>query len=803
MSVLVHAGLLMATGTAAAAALIPALNKSFMGDVKRDWLGGQVEFDSVEPDNVTIRLKSGRYCRIVAIEGVSYDAMVPQEVISLSEARGTAFGRLAGAGITARIFAIKRQAPVRYKGEWPEGNVEEIGKAEEKKYSRTFAIGWFVMLDSTNRQTLHKEGEGFISLMQKFKATYLSVKRDTEKEDDYVAAASAMKCTIPEFVNYLMTGDMVYGINWIRENMSFDLGNSNLSISDNGDIKTSTPHDHLQRMIAVRRWPEDVSGMIVGDLLRIPHEIELSHVVLPEGKKKVQLLLNQKAGELEKFSALGGDTTAEDFHEYVEVLSKDSNINSLKTEFVVCLRTKDEKEMEKALSAVEEVLGRYRVIYNRETSAVGVLWFNRMPAPKHKQGRILRPLRILTTNIGPMWPFNSMISGNVASPWGDSAVRLFTGSSGQSYRFQFHASAAPQSVGHYLVLAPTGGGKTTIMMHLLSGLMKFKNVRSYVFDSREGTRFSIEAMGGNYKSFDTLDLNPLDVDDTPENRNRIGTMVKAMIPAHVNDENMKEMVDAVINFTFTAKPHNRTFNQIFPLAFPRDEPATKSFLQWVVDKKHNKGLYHHVFNAKKDGLNEALGKAQITGINMNEALGNPELGPPVVTHIMNKISDTAKALAGENVGGFNIFIDEAAKLLENAGFRGAVVEMYREYRKLNGVVGMAFQDPSALHKSGIAEAVIDNTSTLIIFPNPQARAEDYAAFNLNEEQIAFITTTHKGRKVLVVRRDGPSGLDETVVLDADLGWLGESMRFYKSGPDAVKKMVRLQKSHPENWRDLI
>jgi len=374
---------------------------------------------------------------------------------------------------------------------------------------------------------------------------------------------------------------------------------------------------------------------------------------------------------------------------------------------------------------------------------------------------MLRPLRLMNGNLAAIWPFHAIVTGNPKSPWGDQPVRLLPGTSGQPYAFQFHASEQPQSIGHYLVVAPSGGGKTTLMMHLLAGLTKFPNVRSYIFDSREGARFMVEALGGHYQSFEKLALNPLDVDDTQANRHRISLILKSILGEQAGEDDVGRIIDQILSTTFATQRKHRTLNDIFPLAFPKGSESRKVFRPWVTDPSGREGIYSHIFNAPTDTLREVLGKAQITGINMNQALADPTLG---------------------------------------ATFRKAAVEMFREYRKLNGIVGMAFQDPAALHASGVAEAIIDNTCTLILFPNPLAMADEYAPFNLNEEHLAFLTDRHEGRKVLIVRRDGPSGLDETVVLDIDLAWLGTATRFYRSGIDAVRELAEAQANHPDDWQ---
>ncbi len=232
----------------------------------------------------------------------------------------------------------------------------------------------------------------------------------------------------------------------------------------------------------------------------------------------------------------------------------------------------------------------------------------------------------------------------------------------------------------------------------------------------------------------------------------------------------------------------------------------KAFAKWVTDDKGNVGLHSHVFNAPHDSLGGFLNQSHMVGINMNEALDDPVLGPPVVAHISAAISKVAAA----NSNGFTIFIDEAAKLLQNQGFRNLAMEMFREYRKLNGTVGLAFQDPAALFRCGAAEAFIENTSTFLFFPNSLASAQSLEPFNLNAEQIAFITgegdkqerrPQGRKRRVLVVKRDAATNFDESAIIDVDLRPLGEALRFYRAGTDANRDLAKLKQQWGETWLD--
>jgi type IV secretion system protein VirB4 len=296
-----------------------------------------------------------------------------------------------------------------------------------------------------------------------------------------------------------------------------------------------------------------------------------------------------------------------------------------------------------------------------------------------------------------------------------------------------------------------------------------------------------------------LALNPLDCgDDTDRNRHRITTIIRAML-GDFEEDGMEDIISTMLDMAFAVDPPHRTFNELFQASFPKNSKVRNRFADWVnVPEIGLKGLYSHVFNAAHDSLSSVLNQSHLIGINMNEALKDERLGPPVVAHISQAIREAAKTKHG-----FNIFIDEAANLLQNDGFRHFAMEMYREFRKLNGAVGLAFQDPSALAKSGIADAVLDNTSTLIFFPNANASIESLAPFNLNGEQLDFCRggpASKGGRRVLIVQRDAADGISESAIVDVDLTPLTDILRFYRAGTDANRHLAALKARWGAQWQ---
>src|SRR3546814_19697408 len=88
-------------------------------------------------------------------------------------------------------------------------------------------------------------------------------------------------------------------------------------------------------------------------------------------------------------------------------------------------------------------------------------------------------------------------------------VRFFRTPSGQAYAFPFHVVAERQTPGNFLVMSPTGGGKSTVIAHFLGGLAKFAGVRRHLFDSNEVDRYMVDTMCVIYMGFGLLQMTPL------------------------------------------------------------------------------------------------------------------------------------------------------------------------------------------------------------------------------------------------------------------------------------------------------
>lgn len=773
----------------AGAAVIPALQRKVFGSVKEDWLAGELKLDTVR-DGVTVINKDGSQTRAWQIRGISYDAKLDAEQISLLLMRTQLIRDLGRLGLSVRLVASKRRRPLDVAATWPCETLAEIGAAEAARYTSSHEVDWYLIASGHSAQALMDADQKIVSILTTYEAVALRQPEDLTQP-----------CPLTGLLNGLVCGEYRRDLLPQSSNLSGAIHGAEMKFDrDTGTIRAEGEERAFMRVISITQWPDTVSGRWMGQLLGLDADLEISQVCEPWDTNRAIAVMKREENAL-SHSWLRNPTKQEE----VEIILNGLNAGTMVlfvSQMQVIARASSPEALDTLVRQITAILGTLRIAYAVETSGAPAVWFSRLPeAAKptvYPGGKLMRPLTLRDENIAALWPLVHAASGMPANPFGKGAVRLFRTLSGQVYQFQFHVSDKPQSRGNFVVFAPPGGGKSTLILHLLGGLAKWPGVLSVVLDSKEGARFMVEALGGLYQGFDQLALNPLDVGpESQRNRQRIYSILTAMCGSMALSSDDKAHLDHAVDLAFRLDPPHRTLTEIFDLSFPQNMDLRRQMARWVVDPKGHRGQYSHVFNAPHDSIGGLL-RNHLVGINMNEALDDPDLGPPIVAHLAQALSQSA----AEASRGFVIFIDEAAKLMQNPGFAALAAEMYREYRKLDGAVGMAFQDPAALLRSPVAEAIIEGSATMIFMPNAQANPEQLTHLGLNEEQVAFVcgrTVTAGQRQALVLRRDAASGLDESAILDVNLSYLGDALRFYRAGTEPNRHLSNLKAQWGDQW----
>ncbi|MHA1549856.1 MAG: hypothetical protein ACTSXV_00195, partial [Alphaproteobacteria bacterium] len=421
-------------------------------------------------------------------------------------------------------------------------------------------------------------------------------------------------------------------------------------------------------------------------------------------------------------------------------------------------------------------------------------WFSQFPT----YDKYPRLYKVLSRGAGCAINFEKLPTGFSGNDWGEGAISRFPTSQGTMYQFQFHVNSGVAAPGHTVVIGPTGQGKTTLYAFLAGQAMRYPDLKVFFFDRHRGVEIFTHAVGGSYLTFsgnqkdeDTsygkqTFLNPLHIDDTPENRAFLRQWIKGITFLNAPADS-REVADAeaeiaravTTNFEYL-HPDQRLISNLYKSCFSPNGHMRRELKRWIDPEQ-----YGPIFNSASDNLDLS---SQFTAFDFTYIFNDKTLAPAVISYIMNQI----QTLTGKSGQPSLIVIDETAPMLEHPLFRQNFITGLQEGRKKRQAYLAAFQQPNIIDKLGVGEAIRGQCQTVIFFRNPQATEADYAGWNLTEKELAFIQGKlyPEMRYAILVSRPVNN---ESVILNVELGGLGPYLQIFNSGRKQVILAQELRK----------
>ncbi|MBP9999731.1 MAG: hypothetical protein KBT14_03525 [Proteobacteria bacterium] len=452
------------------------------------------------------------------------------------------------------------------------------------------------------------------------------------------------------------------------------------------------------------------------------------------------------------------------------------------------------QDLEKYIKEFKKISASFGVSPIVETFASRVSWFSVIPG----FDVFPRTFKLLSKTAAVSIPMDYSPRGFANSDWGPGPLVVFPTASGTPYQFQFHVSDKPVAVGHTLTIGPTGGGKTTLYSFLIAQALRHQKLKAFFFDRNKGAEIFTLAVGGKYitmqgrgknqdnvnQSFETH-LNPFKMPDTVANRAFLRRWL-AMISGQTDAVSADEIARAVsVNFDYLSDK-DRKLSNLWESCFSSGGKMRESLKKWVDDLQ-----YGEIFNEDSDTLDL---QARLTTFDFTDILQDPELAPAVISYILHRINNTTVSGGNPSL----IMIDETAPMLENKMFRDNFIKGLQEGRKNRQAYMAAFQRANVLDKLGIGDVVRGQAQTVIFFRNPAANISDYEHWNLNPLEMAFIqgkAYPNLQRAVLLSRPVN----GESVILNTELGGLGNLLRLFESGRPSVLLAEELYKLHGSSF----
>ncbi len=434
------------------------------------------------------------------------------------------------------------------------------------------------------------------------------------------------------------------------------------------------------------------------------------------------------------------------------------------------------EELTEYVDEFKKISASFGVSPIQENFATKVSWFSMVPG----FDTFPRTFKMLSRAAAISIPMSSAPRGISDSDWGNGPLVVFPTAQGTPYQFQFHVSSAPAAVGHTLTIGPTGGGKTTLFSFLIAQSLRHKKLKAFFFDRNKGAEIFTLAVGGKYitmqgkeKSDTTFltHLNPLKMPDTVANRAFLRRWF-AMISEQNDAISSDEIARAVsVNYDYLSDK-DRMLKNLWESCFSSAGKMRPALKKWVDPLQ-----YGDIFNEDSDTLDL---QSRLTTFDFTDILQDAVLAPAVISYILHRINNTTVSGGNPSL----IMIDETAPMLENKMFRDNFITGLQEGRKNRQAYMVAFQRANVLDKLGIGDVVRGQAQTIMFFRNPAADASDYEHWNLNPLEMAFIqgkAYPNLKRAVLLSRPVN----NESVILNTELGGLGNMLRLFESGRSSV------------------
>ena len=541
---------------------------------------------------------------------------------------------------------------------------------------------------------------------------------------------------------------------------------------------TSGDEESFSALISFRASPDYLDEDFFNTVSTIQTEMICMNGFGMMSNSAIEAALRQRKTTAESDS----DSTTEQIDEANRAMDENvSGTQSMVNYYpMFALFAKSEEELNKYVDEFKKIAASFGVSPVVETYAARVSWFAQIPG----FNVFPRNFKMLSRTAAVSIPMSSTPRGVANSDWGPGPLVIFPTAQGTPYLFQFHVSDKPAAVGHTLTIGPTGGGKTTLFSFLIAQSMRHPRLKAFFFDRNKGAEIFTLSVGGKYitmqgkektenateQSFQTR-LNPLKMPDNAANRAFLRRWL-AMIAGGTDAVSADEIARAVsVNFDYLA-PKDRLLKNLWESCFSSNGQMRAGLKKWVDPLQ-----YGDMFNEESDTLDLA---SRLTTFDFTDILQDETLAPAVISYILHRINNTTVSGGNPSL----IMIDETAPMLENKMFRDSFIAGLQEGRKNRQAYMVAFQRANVLDKLGIGDVVRGQAQTVLFFRNPAADAADYEHWNLNPLEMAFIQgKAYPNLKRAVLLSRPVTG--ESVILNTELGGLGNLLRLFESGRSSV------------------
>ena len=758
---------------------IPTLTKKIFPKFGYVKYSDYLPFNKVYTDN-SLSMDDGTLVHVYKIKGVQTSMMDDKNREKLLDLRAQLFNQIQDPDVCLRFFTIRDFLSEKTNYEFDNRVLQEIYNKWNNQGLKIYTNNYYVVISvkgQNNREKLNQYCNYIESILSAYKPILL-------KNNNIDNMAS--------FFGRILSPVTKPVVKKCDENIAVNTTTDDVYFDKNGIIEyVSGDKKYYAAAISFKMSPDYLDEEFFDTVSTIQCEMIIMnafHVLQPGD---INSLIRQHK------STITDDTQESTIEQLNEAqYSMDENITGTQTLVdyypLFMLFGKSIDELNNYISEFKKISASFGISPVVETFASRVSFFAQIPG----FDIFPRSFKMLSKTAAVSIPLSSMPTGVKDSDWGQGPLVIFPTAQGTPYQFQFHVSDKPAAVGHTLTIGPTGGGKTTLFSFLIAQSLRHPKLKAFFFDRNKGAEIFTLAVDGKYitmngkekdssKDMFLTHLNPLKMPDSASNRAFLRRWF-SMITGLSDVESMDEIARAVsVNFDYL-QDQDRLLKNLYESCFSSSGKMRGELKKWVDPLQ-----YGDIFNENSDTLDL---NARLTTFDFTEILQDEILAPAVISYILHRINNTTVSGGNPSL----IMIDETAPMLENKMFRDNFIAGLQEGRKNRQAYMVAFQRANVLDKLGIGDVVRGQAQTVMFFRNPSADVSDYEKWNLNPLEMAFIQgKAYPNLKRAVLLSRPVNG--ESVILNTELGGLGNMLRLFESGRSSVLLAEELYKTYGNNF----
>ncbi|WP_024889866.1 VirB4 family type IV secretion/conjugal transfer ATPase [Luteimonas huabeiensis] len=550
-----------------------------------------------------------------------------------------------------------------------------------------------------------------------------------------------------------------------------------------GDFVVIAPGggNHFGAILNIKEYTDGTWPGILNGLKYLDFEYVITHSFSPMGRQDALKVLDRTKGMM----ISSGDKAVSQIVELDHAMDQLASGNFVLGEyhFILTIYAETQEKLANNLAIARAELSNAGFVSAKEDLAVCSSFYSQFPANWKYRTRLAN---VSSLNFLGLSPLHNFATGKRdRNPWGECVTVLQT-TNGQPYYFNFHAthpaenSLGEKAIANTMVIGKSGTGKTALINFLLSQVQKFDPVPTiFFFDKDRGAEIFVRACGGNYLALENgapTGFNPFQCERTDANVQFLADLIKVLAAkTHYTAREDEDIFRAVESMLDTPM-HLRSMTN-FQKSLPNmgDDGLYARLRKWTAGN-----ALGWVFDNPVDTID--LQKANIIGFDYTDVIDNPEVRVPVINYLLHRLESL---IDGRPL----IYVmDEFWKILDGGGaLKEFAKNKQKTIRKQNGLGIFATQSPEDALNSDISAALIEQTATLILLPNPNAAREDYLdGLKLTEAEFQVVKSLDERSRCFLVKQGHAS-----TVCQLNLRGMDDALAVISASTDNIEIMHRI------------